>query len=30
MSAHLLLVDDEPGVREAVKEYLQESDFTVE
>lgn len=30
MSAHLLLVDDEPGVREAVKEYLQESNFTVE
>ncbi|QIR36763.1 response regulator transcription factor [Tolypothrix sp. PCC 7910] len=30
MSARLLLVDDEPGVREAVKDYLQESSFTVE
>ncbi|MGQ4645775.1 response regulator [Lyngbya aestuarii] len=30
MSAQLLLVDDEPGVREAVKDYLQESDFSVE
>jgi DNA-binding NarL/FixJ family response regulator len=30
MSARLLLVDDEPGLREAVKDYLQESDFTVQ
>jgi len=30
MSAQLLLVDDEPGVREAVKDYLEESDFSVE
>lgn len=30
MSAQLLLVDDEPGVREAVKDYLEESDFTVD
>ena len=31
MSAQLLLVDDEPGVRESVKEYLQEvGDFTVQ
>ena len=31
MSAQLLLVDDEPGVREAVKEYLQEvGGFTVQ
>lgn len=31
MSAQLLLVDDEPGVREAVKDYLQEvSGFTVD
>ncbi|BAY09662.1 response regulator transcription factor [Calothrix sp. NIES-2098] len=30
MSAKLLLVDDEPGVREAVKDYLQESSFTVQ
>ncbi|MBG0744406.1 response regulator transcription factor [Cylindrospermopsis raciborskii LB2897] len=29
MSAQLLLVDDEPGLREAVKEYLQESGFGV-
>lgn len=29
MSAHLLLVDDEPGVREAVKAYLEDSGFTV-
>jgi DNA-binding NarL/FixJ family response regulator len=29
MSGHLLLVDDEPGVREAVKAYLEDSDFTV-
>jgi DNA-binding NarL/FixJ family response regulator len=30
MSAQVLLVDDEPGVRESVKEYLQESGFTVQ
>lgn len=30
MSAQLLLVDDEPGVRESVKEYLQESGFDVQ
>ncbi len=31
MSAQLLLVDDEPGIRESVKDYLQEvGDFTVE
>lgn len=30
MSAQLLLVDDEPGVRESVKEYLQESGFNVQ
>ncbi|NEO01413.1 MAG: response regulator, partial [Moorea sp. SIO3I7] len=30
MSAKLLLVDDEPGVREAVKEYLAEFGFTVD
>ena len=30
MSAQLLLVDDEPGLREAVKDYLQESGFNVE
>jgi DNA-binding NarL/FixJ family response regulator len=30
MSAQLLLVDDEPGLREAVKEYLQESGFSVQ
>ncbi|HBB34708.1 MAG TPA: DNA-binding response regulator [Cyanobacteria bacterium UBA8803] len=31
MSARLLLVDDEPGVREAVKDYLQEvGGFTVQ
>lgn len=29
MSAQLLLVDDEPGLREAVKDYLQESGFEV-
>lgn len=29
MSGHLLLVDDEPGVREAVKAYLEDSGFTV-
>jgi DNA-binding NarL/FixJ family response regulator len=30
MSAKLLLVDDEPGVRQAVKDYLEESSFTVQ
>jgi len=30
MSAKLLLVDDEPGVRQAVKDYLEESNFTVQ
>lgn len=30
VSAHLLLVDDEPGVREAVKEYLQDFGYTVQ
>lgn len=30
MSAHVLLVDDEPGLREAVQAYLEESDFTVD
>lgn len=30
MSAQLLLVDDEPGLREAVKDYLQESGFNVQ
>ena len=30
MAAQLLLVDDEPGLREAVKDYLQESGFTVQ
>jgi DNA-binding NarL/FixJ family response regulator len=30
MPAQLLLVDDEPGLREAVKDYLQESGFTVQ
>lgn len=29
MSGKLLLVDDEPGLRQAVQEYLQESGFTV-
>ncbi len=29
-SAQLLLVDDEPGLREAVKDYLQESGFKVQ
>lgn len=29
MSAKLLLVDDEPGVRQAVKDYLEESSFRV-
>ncbi|BAZ06903.1 response regulator transcription factor [Calothrix sp. NIES-3974] len=30
MSAQLLLVDDEPGLREAVKDFLQESGFRVQ
>lgn len=30
MSAQLLLVDDEPGLREAVKDYLEESGFHVQ
>lgn len=30
MSARLLLVDDEPGLREAVKAYLEDSEFTVD
>ncbi|NHC37509.1 response regulator transcription factor [Scytonema millei] len=30
MSPRLLLVDDEPGLREAVKDYLEESGFTVQ
>ncbi|MDJ1171908.1 response regulator transcription factor [Roseofilum sp. BLCC_M154] len=30
MSAKLLLVDDEPGLREAVQDYLEDSGFTVE
>jgi DNA-binding NarL/FixJ family response regulator len=30
MSAQLLLVDDEPGLREAVQDYLQEHGFTVQ
>lgn len=30
MSARLLLVDDEPGLREAVKAYLEDSDFLVD
>ncbi|MCY7381679.1 MAG: response regulator transcription factor [Microcoleus sp. CAN_BIN18] len=30
MLARLLLVDDEPGLREAVQAYLEDSDFTVE
>ena len=30
MSAHLLLVDDEPGLREAVRAYLEDSGFTVD
>ena len=29
-AAQLLLVDDEPGLREAVKDYLQESGFSVQ
>lgn len=30
MSAQLLLVDDEPGLREAVQAYLEDSDFQVD
>ncbi|HLO47501.1 MAG TPA: response regulator transcription factor [Kamptonema sp.] len=30
MSARLLLVDDEPGLREAVQAYLEDSDFNVD
>ena len=30
MSAQLLLVDDEPGLREAVKDYLEASNFKVQ
>ena len=30
MLARLLLVDDEPGLREAVQAYLEDSNFTVE
>lgn len=30
MSAQLLVVDDEPGLREAVKDYLQDSGFSVQ
>lgn len=30
MTAHLLLVDDEPGLREAVRAYLEDSGFTVD
>lgn len=29
MSGHILLVDDEPGLREAVKAYLEDSGFAV-
>ncbi|MGB6300791.1 MAG: DNA-binding response regulator, partial [Rivularia sp. (in: cyanobacteria)] len=30
MNAQLLLVDDEPGLREAVKDYLEASNFNVQ
>jgi DNA-binding NarL/FixJ family response regulator len=30
ISARILLVDDEPGIREAVQAYLEEEDFAVE